>query len=75
MSLLRRFRTLRRRGKVLIILAALLVAGGAFAYAWLFADLPSIDRLQAGWHCPPRASMTAAGGCSTKSSPTAKLAA
>lgn len=41
-----------RRHKLLLGLAALLVAGGGAGYLALFGDLPSIDRLQAGLALP-----------------------
>ncbi len=41
-----------RRHKLLLGLAALVIAGGAAGYLALFGDLPSIDRLQAGLALP-----------------------
>ncbi|MFN8374850.1 MAG: PBP1A family penicillin-binding protein [Anaerolineae bacterium] len=48
-------RTLKRlswRRKIALLLVLLLAAGGVFIYFWLFADLPSLDRLQAGFALP-----------------------
>jgi penicillin-binding protein 1C len=44
--------SLSRRRKIALILGAFVLASGIFAYFWLFADLPSIDRLQAGLALP-----------------------
>ncbi|MFN8448108.1 MAG: transglycosylase domain-containing protein [Anaerolineae bacterium] len=52
MKIVQRFRTLSRWQKAALILAALVIALGGLAYAWLFSDLPSIDRLQAGMALP-----------------------
>lgn len=52
MNLLRRFRRLSRRRKMLLTLAGVTSGGLVFLYIWLFADLPSIDRLQAGLALP-----------------------
>lgn len=52
MFIFRKFAQLSRRRKILLIIAALMTVGGIFAYFWLFADLPSIDRLQAGLALP-----------------------
>ena len=41
-----------RRQKVLIILLALMLVAGGWAYNWLFTDLPSIDALDAGLALP-----------------------
>lgn len=41
-----------RRQKVLLLAGVLLIAVAVFVYGWLFADLPSIDRLQAGLALP-----------------------
>lgn len=43
---------LRLTRRTLLILALALVAAGLGLYLWLFADLPSIDRLQAGLALP-----------------------
>lgn len=51
-NLLTRFRALKRWQKFLVIAGALLTGTFAFFYIWLFADLPSIDRLQAGLQLP-----------------------
>ncbi len=48
----RRFIHLSRRRIILFSLATLFVVGVTFTYFWLFADLPSIDRLQAGLALP-----------------------
>ncbi len=47
-----RWKALKRRYKLLTITAAILIGAGVFVYAWLFADLPSIDRVQAGLTLP-----------------------
>ncbi|MEP7294012.1 MAG: PBP1A family penicillin-binding protein, partial [Chloroflexota bacterium] len=47
-----RFKYLRRWQKIALILGVLVAALGAFAYVWLFADLPSIDQLNAGKALP-----------------------
>ena len=41
-----------RKQKLLYFSGLLMLALGLFAYVWLFADLPSIDRLQAGLALP-----------------------
>jgi penicillin-binding protein 1C len=46
------WRNRSRKQKVLLIFAAFLLAFGGFVYGWLFADLPSLDRLQAGLALP-----------------------
>ncbi len=51
-ALLRWLRARSRLQKLLLSLAALLLAGGAAVYAALFGDLPPIDRLQAGLALP-----------------------
>src|SRR5258708_783459 len=48
----RRWRTLRRRQKSGLILVGLLAIGVLGIYLWVFADLPPIDRLQAGMALP-----------------------
>lgn len=52
MTLVHRFRTLSRWQKLALIGGALVIALGGFSYVWLFADLPSIDQLQAGMALP-----------------------
>jgi 1A family penicillin-binding protein len=52
MSLLHSFTSLPRHKKLLLALAMIPVALIVFVYVWLFADLPSIDRLQAGLALP-----------------------
>ena len=52
MRLVQRFRALRRWQKLALIGGALVVAFAVFAYFWLFADLPSINQLQAGMALP-----------------------
>ncbi len=52
MFILHRLAHLSRRRKILLGIATLMVTGGIFVYFWLFADLPSIDRLQAGLALP-----------------------
>ncbi len=47
-----RFRALRRWQKLALIGGALVAAFAVFAYFWLFADLPSINQLQAGMALP-----------------------
>src|SRR5262245_37701602 len=51
MTILRRFTSLPSRTKLLLTFAIPL-ALGVVVYVWLFADLPSIDRLQAGLALP-----------------------
>ncbi|HEX2907989.1 MAG TPA: penicillin-binding protein 1C [Phototrophicaceae bacterium] len=46
------FRHLSRKQKILLALVTGVVALAIFVYFWLFADLPSIDRLQAGLALP-----------------------
>lgn len=46
------WRARTRRQKALLTLAAFLFGAGLFVYFWLFADLPSIDRVQAGLALP-----------------------
>lgn len=50
--MLSRITRLSRRRKILLVLAILFVMGAAAVYAWLFTDLPSIDRLQSGLALP-----------------------
>ncbi len=50
--MLKRLKTLRRWQKIALSLGALVMALGAVAYVWLFADLPSIDQLNAGKALP-----------------------
>lgn len=52
MFFLRRFARLSRRHKFLLLGATALLTTGVFTYFWLFTDLPSIDRLQAGLALP-----------------------
>jgi 1A family penicillin-binding protein len=52
MKLLNPLSHLRRRTKLLLALLVLSAVSGVGVYAWLFADLPSIDRLQAGLALP-----------------------
>lgn len=49
---LRDLRRIRLRHRLALLLAALLLLGGGALYAWIFHDLPSIDRLQAGLALP-----------------------
>ncbi len=49
---LRSFRRLSRRRKLLLVFFMAMLIGGISIYAWLFSDLPSIDRLQAGLALP-----------------------
>ncbi len=51
-TLLQRWRTLRRWQKIGIGLALLLIGISFGVYRWLFTDLPSLDRLQAGLALP-----------------------
>lgn len=51
-SLITRFKALPRRRRLGLTAAALALAFGLSLYFWLFADLPSIDRLQAGMALP-----------------------
>ncbi len=50
--IIRKFARLSRRRKILLGVLALIFVMTVFAYFWLFADLPSIDRLQAGLALP-----------------------
>ncbi|MBL8155486.1 MAG: penicillin-binding protein 1C [Anaerolineae bacterium] len=52
MRLAQRFRQWSRRRKVVTAALAVMAAGAVFLYGWLFADLPSIDQLQAGLALP-----------------------
>jgi membrane peptidoglycan carboxypeptidase len=52
MRVLNRFHSLHRWRKAALIVGALVIALGVGAYIWLFSDLPSIDRLQAGMALP-----------------------
>ncbi len=52
LPILGHFIRLKRRYKVLLALIVLLLIGMSAVYAWLFTDLPSIDRLQAGMALP-----------------------
>jgi penicillin-binding protein 1C len=52
MSSMTRIHKLTRKQKILGLLAALLLASGAFVYNWLFVDLPSLDNLEAGMALP-----------------------
>src|SRR3712207_3164281 len=52
MKIIQTFSHLRRRTKVLLVLLVLIAASGLSVYAWLFADLPPIERLQAGLALP-----------------------
>jgi penicillin-binding protein 1C len=45
-------RTRSRRQKILLLASVLVATVTVFIYFWLFADLPSIDRLQAGLALP-----------------------
>src|SRR5436305_11303815 len=47
-----RWRRMRRRNKIVSIVGALLLVGALIFYLWIFAGLPSIDRLQAGLALP-----------------------
>ncbi len=50
--MLARWRRLSRIKQLLLSMGLLLVISVAFLYVWLFADLPSIDQLQAGLALP-----------------------
>ncbi|MEZ4667140.1 MAG: transglycosylase domain-containing protein [Anaerolineae bacterium] len=52
MNLLYRVSLLSQRKKLLAMIVIILLMGGFFLYIWLFVDLPSIDRLQAGLALP-----------------------
>ncbi len=52
MLIFRKFVQLSRRRKILLGVLTLMLALGVFLYFWLFVDLPSIDRLQAGLALP-----------------------
>ncbi len=52
MKLFRYFCRLPRRARLLLALALVVAALGVAVYFWLFADLPPIDRLQAGLALP-----------------------
>src|SRR5258708_3850943 len=47
-----KMRQMRRRNKMLSVVGALLCLGALAFYLWIFAGLPSIDRLQAGLALP-----------------------
>jgi len=47
-----RWRKLRRRQKALVLFGVLLLTVGLWLYSWIFADLPTIDKLQAGMMLP-----------------------
>ena len=49
---MKRIRTLSRRKKILLTLAAVVLVSAGFVYNWLFVDLPSIDNLDAGLALP-----------------------
>jgi penicillin-binding protein 1C len=51
-KLLRIWRNRSRRGKILLTAGVILLVGIFFGSFWLFADLPSIDQLQAGLALP-----------------------
>src|SRR5438270_9926075 len=50
--LIDKLRQMRRRNKLLSAVGALLLIGALAFYLWIFAGLPSIDRLQAGLALP-----------------------
>ncbi len=50
--MIKRFRALKRWQKLGGITAALAVVFAVTMYAWLFADLPSIDQIHAGMTLP-----------------------
>jgi len=50
--IVKRFQSLKRWQKLTLIGAILIGVFGVGMYAWLFADLPSIDQLQAGMTLP-----------------------
>src|SRR5438034_6988274 len=50
--LIDKLRQMRRRNKLLSAVGALLFVGALIFYLWIFAGLPSIDRLQAGLALP-----------------------
>src|SRR5690349_9160707 len=52
MVLIGRWWQMRRRNKILSIVGALALVGAVAFYFWIFAGLPSIDRLQAGLALP-----------------------
>ncbi len=52
MTMTKRFRALKRWHKLGVIALALIAVSGLFVYAWLFADLPSIDQIHAGMTLP-----------------------
>ncbi|MBN8593521.1 MAG: transglycosylase domain-containing protein [Anaerolineae bacterium] len=47
-----RFATRTRRRKILTVIVTLLLISGGVLYAWLFADLPSLENLNAGLALP-----------------------
>jgi 1A family penicillin-binding protein len=51
-TLLMRYRELPRRHKIVLSISTAAILGLGFLYGWLFADLPPIDRLQAGMALP-----------------------
>lgn len=52
MTLLHRFSYLSRRRKIVLVTLTGISICLAFLYVWLFVDLPSVDRLQAGLALP-----------------------
>ena len=50
--MIRRFKSLPQWKRIALLLLTFTVLLGGFAYVWLFADLPPIDRLQAGLALP-----------------------
>jgi penicillin-binding protein 1C len=50
--LYQRIRQWSRRRKIVTVGLAVMTAGAIFIYGWLFADLPSIDQLEAGLALP-----------------------
>ncbi|MBK8020167.1 MAG: transglycosylase domain-containing protein [Chloroflexi bacterium] len=50
--LITRFRQLSRLKRLLLLFGIAAIAGVAFLYAWLFVDLPAIDRIHAGMALP-----------------------
>ena len=47
-----RLKNLSRRRKILLVLAGLILVGALWVYNWLFAGLPPIEQVQAGFALP-----------------------
>ena len=52
MNIFTRFKSLRRWQKIALVLGTVVAVLGVAGFVWLFADLPSIDQLNAGKALP-----------------------